>query len=164
MIKVNIEITAPTLPDALEELQSFCRDGQEQAPSGAEAQEESVIPFPAAPRKDNEEGVPDENPSTAAEQDLSNSAAAEPTKNTETTVEPTDAEPAPETAAAPATSEPEPPKLKKEDVRAVLMDARAKGIDLTEILKPYGGKLSSVEASDYAAVVAAAKKAMGAKK
>ena len=52
MIKVNIEITAPTLPDALEELQSFCRDGQEQAPSGAEAQEESVIQFPAAPRKD----------------------------------------------------------------------------------------------------------------
>lgn len=162
MIKVNIEITAPTLPDALEELQSFCRDGQGQAPSGAEAQEESVIQFPAAPRKDNEEGVPNENPSTAAEQDLSNSAAAEPTANTEMTVAPTETEPAPETAPAPATSEQ--PKLKKEDVRAVLMDARAKGIDLTEILKPYGGKLSAVEASDYEAVVAAAKKAMGAKK
>lgn len=58
------------------------------------------------------------------------------------------------------TEKTEAPKIKIEEVRAVLADYRSKGGDLKAVLKPYGTKLSEVKAADYAALLKDAEEAL----
>ena len=95
--------------------------------------------------------APAENPTTAAE--------SEP--GTRNSVAPTNTEPAAETAPAPATSEQ--PTYKKEEVREFLAECRNKGVNITDVLKPFGGRFPVVDEEDYPALMEAAKKALADK-
>ena len=52
------------------------------------------------------------------------------------------------------------PKVKIEDVRAVLAEYRAEGGDLKSVLKTYGAKLSDVKKEDYPALLKDAEEAL----
>ena len=52
------------------------------------------------------------------------------------------------------------PKIKIEDVRAVLSEYKAKGGDLKAVLAPYGANLPSVKESDYPALLKDAQEAL----
>lgn len=64
--------------------------------------------------------------------------------------------------AAPDENPPTPdqPAYKKEDVRAFLAEARGKGVNITDVLKPFGGRLPAVAEKDYPALMEAAKAAV----
>lgn len=98
------------------------------------------------------EEAPDKNPTPAAEIAPDTSETAAPT-------EPANA---PEDAPAPAT-ETEQPKYDKVQVREFLAGCREKGVNITDVLKPFGGRFPAVKGEDYPELMAAAKKALAEK-
>ena len=62
--------------------------------------------------------------------------------------------------AFPETVTNEQPTYKKEEVRAFLASAREAGVDITQVLKPFGGRLPAVAEEDYPALMEAAKAAL----
>jgi hypothetical protein len=76
----------------------------------------------------------------------------EPEADEPTPAEPEETEPAPEPAK----------EYKKEDVRAVLVNARECGINIADILANYGGSLGAVKTEDYPALVKEAQDAIAA--
>lgn len=69
-------------------------------------------------------------------------------------------EPEPVTTAPNADTATEQPTYKKEEVRAFLASAREAGVDITKVLKPFGGRLPAVKEEDYPALMEAAKAAL----
>ena len=96
---------------------------------------------------------PDANPSSAAthEDETPNSAA------------PTEPVPAAETAPDPAGDDPEGPTYDKIAVRTFLAECRNKGVNITEVLKPFGGQFTAVSADRYPELMDAARKALAEK-
>lgn len=73
-----------------------------------------------------------------------------------------------DTAQGPAmdqstTSEPEQPKYDKVQVKEFLAGCREKGVNITDVLKPFGGRFPAVKEEDYPALMEAAKKALADK-
>lgn len=99
------------------------------------------------------EEAPDENPTVAADSAPKTSEPAAPIE--QDTVK----DDVPDTA----TSEPERPKYDKATVREFLAEARNKGVNITEVLKPFGGRFPAVSEADYPALMEAAKKALAEK-
>lgn len=87
--------------------------------------------------------------------------AAEPAPETSETAAPTEPEPAAEVAPAPATTEQ--PKYDKVQVREFLAECRNRGVNITDVLKPFGGRFPVVKEKDYPALMEAAKKALAEK-
>lgn len=106
------------------------------------------------------------------EKQLADAEAANPTPagattaDTETTAPDTGSapvKPEEEQTGIPEVTEAPVKEYTKPDVRAVLMKCRAKNIPISDVLAPYGGSLGAVKEEDYAAVVAAAEKALEGK-
>ena len=69
----------------------------------------------------------------------------------------TDPEPTPEHEAEP---EPEQPSIEKADLRAFLAKAREDGVNIAEILQPFGGRFPDVKPEDYPALKKATEAAL----
>ena len=144
-LREELEETRANLNQATGILQSMRAD--------LEASHRRIAELEAALATPAEEGPSAENPTTAAEpeQETCNSADASETDG------------AMNDAPAPATTEPAQPKYKKEDVRSFLAQAREKGVNITDVLKPFGGRFPSVDEKDYPALMEATKKALAEK-
>lgn len=81
--------------------------------------------------------------------------AENPTPNAATTADTETT--APTTGTDPA---PEQPTYKMEEVRAFLSSAREAGVNIAQVLKPFGGRLPAVAEEDYPALMDAAKAAL----
>jgi len=84
-------------------------------------------------------------------------AAATPASEQTATVTDTESDPA---TGLSTTSKAEQPTYKMEGVRAFLASAREAGVDITRVLKPFGGRLPAVKEEDYPALMEAAKAAL----
>lgn len=91
--------------------------------------------------------------------DAENPTPAAATTASEQTATVTDTESDPATGLS-TTSKAEQPTYKKEEVRAFLASAREAGVDITKVLKPFGGRLPAVKEEDYPALMEAAKAAL----
>lgn len=91
--------------------------------------------------------APDENPTPEAEpvpvSDIEETVTTAPTAETAT--------------------EPEQPKYDKAQVRKFLAEARNKGVNITDVLKPFGGRFPAVKEEDYPALMEATKAALAEK-
>lgn len=97
------------------------------------------------------EKTPDENPTPDAALTAS-----------EQTATASDTEPDPATDQS-TSSEPEQPKYDKAQVREFLAEARNKGVNITDVLKPFGGRFPAVKEEKYPALMEATKKALAEK-
>jgi len=91
--------------------------------------------------------------------DAENPTPSAATTASEQTATVTDTESDPATGLS-TTSKAEQPTYKKEEVRAFLASAREAGVDITRVLKPFGGRLPAVKEEDYPALMEAAKAAL----